>query len=211
MPSSRRFNAALAAVASALFALAAVAASPAAAETDSFGPAVGAPAPHDLALTNQNGAAVTLEAILAEADGGAVVYFSRALSWCPFCIAQAAGVHERLSEFADRGYAVAIVTTDTPEQLAEYAAEHETTAVLLADPDRAAIQAFGIVDPAFVDKKPGSRGYALPYPSAFVIAKDGTVAAKLFEADAYGDAKGYRQRITVDDVLTELDALADAA
>lgn len=176
-----------------------------------FGPDLGAPAPHPLALTDQSGAGTDLATILADADKGAVVYFSRSLSWCPVCIAQAAGVHERLDAFAERGYAVVIVTTDTPDTLATYASGEAQTATLLADPERAAIAAFDIRDPAFADKKPGSRAYALPYPSVFVVDKDGAVAAKLFEAEAYGDAKGYRARVSVDDVLAELDALADAA
>ncbi len=191
--------------------VAACVAAAALAQDAEFGPALDEPAPHDLALTDQTGAATDLSAILAAADQGAVVYFSRSLSWCPVCIAQAAAVQERLDAFEERGYAIAFVTTDTAAKLADYARDQSETGILLADPERAAIKAFGVLDPAFADKKPGSRAYALPYPSAFVINAEGVVVAKLFEAEAYGQAKGYRERITVDDVLTQLDALDSGA
>lgn len=185
---------------------------PAHAETGepAFGPAVGAPAPHDLSLVDQAGGAQSLEVLLStpQARNGVVVYFNRSLDWCPVCKKQTIDVDARLNEFTERGYAVATITTDTSEQLARFAERREIQSVLLADPERDAVRAFDVLDPVFADREPGSRGYALPFPSAFVLDSDGLVVARLFEIDSFGDRRGYVDRITVDVMLETLDGLS---
>ncbi len=185
------------------------------AETDiaAFGPEIGAPAPHPLALSDHTGAARSLEGVLAEAgaSNGVVVYFNRSLDWCSICKVQAMGVERRLDDFTQRGYGVVTVTTDTPEELAPFVEDREARGIYLADPEREAIQAFNVVDPVFADRKPGRRTYKLPFPSAIVIDAQGRVAASLLEGEGYGEKRGFRERITVDLMLETLDGLAKAS
>ncbi len=175
----------------------------AAASAEEPGPTLGAPAPHDLSAIDSTGAPRTFDDLAG--DNGLVVYFNRSLEWCPYCLAQAIDLNARAVEFEERGYGVVILTTDTPETLARAAARRDLTLPLLSDADSEIISAFNLLDPAFPE---GTRMHGLPYPATAVLGPDREVQALLFVADAYGEAKGYRQRITVDDVLAEIDAAA---
>lgn len=175
----------------------------AAAQGVEFGPAVGAEAPA-VALADQTGAARTLADLSGEK--GATIVFVRSLDWCPVCQRQLIDLDARAGEFAERGYPIVAVTTDTPEKLTTFADRRETSVTLLADSDRAVIRAFGVVDPAFADREEGHRFFALPFPSTFVLAADGTVVAKAHEAELYGQSRGYAERLSPEVILAAIDA-----
>lgn len=159
-----------------------------------------------VSAADQTGALRDFASLTGEA--GLVLYFVRSVDWCPICKGQVAGIEERLSDFEARGYRVAVATTDTPDLLADYVARSGSRLAFLADRERALVTSFNVADPAFLEphKSPDHKFYALPFPAAFVITPDGVVKAALFAAEAYGDQKGYRARITVDDVIAAIDA-----
>ncbi len=167
-----------------------------------FGPEVGETAPA-VSLRDSTGETRTLADLAGEA--GLVVYFNRSLDWCPICQAQTLEVDAVASGFAERGYAVAVVTYDAPEVLARFDARREVSLTLLSDRGSAVIDAFDIRDPVYDD--PGSRAYGVPYPIAFVLGPDGVVKAKLWHEAGLGEQRGYATRITPEDVFDTLDAL----
>ena len=167
-----------------------------------FGPQAGETAPA-FSLTDSQGETRTLADLAGE--NGLVVYFNRSLDWCPICQAQTLEVDEAASGFAERGYAVAVITYDAPEVLARFDARRQVSLTLLSDEGSAVIDAFDIRDPVYDD--PDSRAYGVPYPIAFVLGPDGQVKAKLWHEAGLGEQRGYATRITPEDMFDTLDAL----
>ncbi len=174
-----------------------------------FGPALGSK-PAASALLDQTGTARSLSELMG--TNGIAVYFVRAADWCPVCQAQMIDINARISEFEDRGYAVAVVTTDKPEELTEFAAKRDIAYTLLADTDSGLTRAWGLIDPA----NPGPRSYGfirhngLPYPATIVLNTMGEVTDRLLAEDLVGESGAYRTRVSVDEVLAALDP-GDAA
>lgn len=197
MPHVKSPLAALAAAAALAFSMSALGADEAA-----FGPEPGANLADVLVAPD----AMEMERTVAELAGenGLVLYFSRSVDWCPFCKAQALDINEHFDDFAERGYNVAILTTDAPRKLARYERRSEPRTTMLADPDSTIITALGLLDPSFPE---GHRSHGLPYPTTLVLSPDATVEAKLFLEETLGENGAFRERVTVDDVLGAIDAL----
>jgi hypothetical protein len=66
----------------------------------------------------------------------------------------------------------------------------------------AAIDAFGLRN----EKHVSGRFAGIPYPAAFIVKPDRTIAAKLFEADYTTNDKSYQNRPEVAAVLAAADA-----
>lgn len=166
------------------------------------GPAIGQRAPHDLALSDARGEVLT-HSQRAGANG-TVVVFVRSADWCPLCKRQLIGLNSSLDAFVERGYALVSVSTDTPEKLAKFTDRRGIGFTMLADPDSVAIDAFGVRDPAFPE---GHRAFGVPYPIGFVLNGDGVIVDKFYHVEGYGQAKGYRTRVSTEDVIAALDAM----
>lgn len=174
----------------------AAAASEAAAE---FGPAVGTAAPA-FSVIDAAGA----ERTLADLSGpqGVVIYFNRSLDWCPICLRQTLEVEADLAAFADSGWRVAILTYDSQDTLARVADQRALSVTLLADEDSAVIDAFDVRDPIYAD--PDHMAHGVPYPIAFAIRADGTIAGKYWHEAGLGDRRGYATRVSTSDVIADL-------
>lgn len=185
-----------------------LAVAPAFAQDDvaSFGPAVGASIADVITAPDSTGTTRTFADLVGE--NGLVLNFNRSVDWCPFCKAQTLAVDAAFPEFAARGYNVVVLTTDTPELLADYVAERSPQLILIADPDSTIITALDMLDPAYPE---GHRRHGLPYPTTLVLSPDGEVEAKLLLEDIYGEDDAFRQRIDVADVLAAIDALEDGS
>ena len=169
---------------------------------DTFGPAIGSTIPQS-PVRLADGSATELRALAGE--NGLVVYFNRSLSWCPVCIAQTIEIDAAQERFSERGFAVAVLTYDTPETLTGAALRHELDIALVSDEGSAVINAFGVADPVYAD--PDHRAHGVPYPVAFVISPDGEVLGRFLHAQGLGEQRGYAVRVSVDDVIAGLDAL----
>ncbi|MEM6554893.1 MAG: redoxin domain-containing protein [Pseudomonadota bacterium] len=130
----------------------------------------GTMAPEFSAVTSA-GEAVDLAGISGE--NGAVVVFSRSLDWCPFCKAQALELETVKADVEAAGWTMNVITYDTPEILAGFAAESELTYTFLSDTDSAMIDAFGLRN---TEMKAGSRFDGVPHPAIIYIKADGEVA-----------------------------------
>lgn len=193
---------AITSIAPGAFALSDGASGEAAQQADGFGPAIGSQVP-DIPVQRAGGGAVQLAELAGQ--NGIVVYFNRSLSWCPVCIAQTIEINAAREQFAERGYAVAVLTYDSPEVLAIAAERHELELMLLSDEGSAAINAFGVADPVYAD--PAHRAHGVPYPVAFVISPEGEVRARFLHATGLGEQRGYAVRVGIEDVLDGLDGL----
>lgn len=142
------------------------------------GPAIGAPGPSLLQVQDQTGAPRAFDNLVGE--NGMVLVFNRSVDWCPVCQRQTLGLEAVRADIEEAGYSLVIVTTDTPEELARFAARRSVGATFLADPDFAVIDAYNLRDPAF---PPGHRIHGVPVPSIFFLDAGGVVQAKLGDDD----------------------------
>jgi peroxiredoxin len=164
-----------------------------------FGPAIGHAAPA-FAVTDATG----VERTLANLSGpqGVVIYFNRSLDWCPICLRQTLEVEAAREAFEDAGWSVAVLTYDTQETLARVADQRQLSLTLLADEGSAVIDAFDVRDPIYAD--PDHMAHGVPYPIAFAIRPDGTVAGKYWHEAGLGGQRGYATRVSTDDVIAAL-------
>jgi peroxiredoxin len=168
---------------------------------DAFGLAVGETVP-GFTVMDATGAARTLSDLAG--PEGAVIYFNRSLEWCPICLRQTLEVEAALEAFEDAGWGVAVLTYDSVSTLARVADQRQLAVTLLADEGSPMIDAFGIRAPISAD--PDHMAHGVPYPLAFAIRPDGTVAAKFWHEAGFGQQRGYATRISTDDVIAVLTA-----
>jgi len=86
---------------------------------------------------------------------------------------------------------IAAISYDNVEILQDFSERHGIRFALLADPDSAVIDAFGIRN-TMVEK--GSFGDGVPFPGTYIVDADGVVTEKIFE-------KSYRQRQSAETIL----------
>ena len=156
------------------------------------GPAIGARFPTALDLPDQAGVKRDLAAL--QGAKGTVVVFVRSADWCPFCMRQLADVNQRLAKFESQGLAVASVSVDSVDEIADFHREQKIGYTMLADTDGAVVESLGIRDPAY---GPDSDAFGVPQPVIFVLDRHQVVRAKFAEP-------GYRNRPDLDRVLDEL-------
>jgi peroxiredoxin Q/BCP len=101
---------------------------------------IGQPAP-DFELPNHAGETVRLSELLAR--GPVVVAFYPA-DFTPVCTAQACMMRDEHERLTDAGITVVAVSPQPAESKARFRDRHDLSQIMLADPDRAAIKAFGV-------------------------------------------------------------------
>jgi len=173
------------------------------AQAEKLGSEVGAPIPHDLKVMTSAGVTTSFSELTG--DKGLALFFVRSVDWCPYCKAQAVDVNERIGEFASRGYNVAFVSYDAPAKQKPFVTKWKFKPALLSDEKIEIINAFGLRNESH---KEGSRFYGIPHPAVFIVQKDKTIAAKLYEEDFAVNDKSYRERPAVDLILEAIDGLA---
>jgi peroxiredoxin len=173
---------------------AALLATPAAAQTHNFGPAVGATLPA-ISAQDQTGAERTVASLAGE--NGLVLLVTRAADWCPYCQAQMIGLEGVRAQIEQRGWKLAAITTDTVEQLARFDQRRNVGYTMLSDEQARIVRQLDLLDPT---QPPGRRHNGLPVPTILFVSPQGEVRAKL------GDAN-YRVRSAPEVVLSTLDSL----
>ena len=160
-----------------------------------IGPPVGAHAPA-FSARDDHGAPRSLASVMGAK--GVVLVFFRSSKWCPYCLAQLLSLRDVTSPLAPRGYKLAAISYQPPEELAAFAQQRDITYTLLSDAGSKTIDAFHLRDPQY---KPGSMAYGVPQPSIFVIAPDGVVRAKLAN-------EGFKVRPDNGAILAAVDGLS---
>lgn len=157
------------------------------------GIAQGAKAPVNLALQDSDGKETTLAKQMGE--NGLVLMLTRSAGWCPYCKAQLIQTVQIEEDLAQRGYALASLSYDEPEVLADFKADQDIGFAMLSDPHSAMIDALGLRDPQY---GPDSKAYGVPRAAVLVLGTDGTVAAKHVSPD-------FRVRPQNENVLAMID------
>lgn len=164
-----------------------------------FGPAVGAEVPA-FSVTDASGAPRSLQDLAG--PEGTVIYFNRSLEWCPICLRQTLEIEAAIDSFEAAGWGVAVLTYDSEATLARVADQRQLAVTLLADEGSIVIDAFEVRDPIYAD--PDHMAHGVPYPIAFAIRTDGTVAAKFWHEAGLGQRRGYATRVSTEDVIAVL-------
>jgi peroxiredoxin Q/BCP len=112
----------------------------------------------------------------------------------PGCTVEACSFRDSWGEFEARGVKILGVSPDTSTSHAKFARKHSLPFILLADPDKKAIEAFG----AFGEKSMYGRKYMGVLRSTFVIDEKGIIAKVFPKVTPAGHAA---------EILAAIDAL----
>lgn len=164
------------------------------AQTHNFGPAIGVTLP-SFSAQDQTGVARSSREL--DGENGVVLLITRSADWCPFCRAQLIALEGVRPQIEARGWQLAAITTDTPQELARFAATRNIGFPMLSDEPAQIVRQLGLLDPT---QQPNSRHNGLPVPTILFVSDSGVVRAKL------GDAN-YRVRPAADVVIQTLDGL----
>ena len=83
-----------------------------------------------------------------------------------------------VKEIEKRGYKLAALSYDQTDVLQGFTEKRGLAFTLLSDPKSEVIDRYGLRDPAY---PVGNKAHGVPKPVIFIVARDGTIKAKLFE------------------------------
>jgi thioredoxin-dependent peroxiredoxin len=126
----------------------------------------------DFTLFDQDGNRVTLSGL----RGTTVVLYFYPRADTPGCTMQACGVRDHHAEYEGAGAAVLGISPDDVEALAKFSDKFDLDFTLLADPDHAVAEAYGV----WVEKKMYGKAYRGVQRSTFIVGADGRIA-RVFE------------------------------
>ena len=118
------------------------------------------------------------------------------------CTKEACDFTELLPRFKDSGAIILGVSPDTPESHKKFAEKHNLQVVLLSDPQKEVLKAYG----AWGKKKNYGREYEGVIRSTFLIDPDGKIAWKWKNVRVRTKRKGQEVR-HADQVLEKLESL----
>jgi peroxiredoxin len=144
---------------------------------EDLGPPVGSQAPTIGSPLDQTGRPRAMADLMG--SKGLVLMFFRSAAWCPYCQAQLMDMNTGVAEIEKRGYKIAALSYDLPPVTAGFAEKRGIAYTFLSDPKSEVIDRYGLRDPQY---QPGSMAYGVPRPIIFILAPNGTIQAKLFEA-----------------------------
>jgi peroxiredoxin len=143
---------------------------------DDLGPATGSRLPDIGTPLDQAGKPRSLPSLMGEE--GVVLFFFRSAAWCPYCQAQLIELNTGVADIEERGYRLAGLSYDAPDVLESFTVKRGLTYTLLSDPKSEVIDRYGLRDPQYAA---GSKAYGVPRPIIFIVSRDGTIKAKLYE------------------------------
>ncbi len=141
-----------------------------------LGPPIGAKVPDIGTPSDQTGTQRSLASLMGEK--GLVLFFVRSADWCPFCQAQMMDLNTAVAAIERRGYKMAGISFDSPQILSTFIERRSIKYTLLSDPKSEIIDRYKLRDPQYAA---GSFAYGVPRPVIFVLDRNGTVKAKLYE------------------------------
>ena len=172
--------------------------SPAHAQFDNLGSAIGSEIP-DFTLQDSEGNDVSYDVL--KGDKGLVMAFVRSAEWCPYCQLQLQDIGKHEDALNELGYNLVSVSYDSVAQLGTFDVKYDIPYVMVSDPESELIKAFGILNETV---EPESRAYGIPHPAIFVIHHPGIIAPKYYEED-------YKERPDMNDIITAIKKDATAA
>ncbi|QAY74532.1 thioredoxin-dependent thiol peroxidase [Agromyces protaetiae] len=151
-------------------------------------------APGDLApdftLLDQHGTAVTL----SELRGQRVVLYFYPEAMTPGCTTEACDFRDNFNSFASAGIKVLGVSKDDVERLERFAERDRLNFTLLADPDLAVQQRYGV----WGEKSLYGKIVVGSIRSTFIIGADGRIEKALYNVKATGHVARLRRDLGID-------------
>ena len=151
--------------------------------------------PPDFALTDQNGRTVRLSDYRGEKS--VVLVFYRG-SFCSICIDQIGNLKSLLSDAEKKRVQVIALSMDSREDangtlivMSKYPGTADFP--LLEDRNHEVIDRYGLYNPA--EFKPG-----IPYPTTYIINKDGTVTHRFLDPKTYERATNEKIRVALAEI-----------
>ena len=129
----------------------------------------GSPAP-DFDLTGDDGGRIRLSSL----RGKPVVLYFFSEAGSPTCTDEAIAFSRRIGEFAPLGVTVIGLSPDPPAVLAKFRKKNALAGLLAADPERQAIEAFGL----WGEKTLFGRTYMGVERNTFLIGGDGRIVQR---------------------------------
>jgi peroxiredoxin len=154
-----------------------------------IGPAIGTPLADVIMARDQSGADRDFASLTSR--NGMILIFSRSLSWCPYCMADARDWSGRVDQARGLGFNIAVATYDSIDTMRAFAERFDIRYPLLSDQGSSMIRALGIVNK---EHGPGSLGHGIPHPMVLVIDAAGTLRHRFSESH-------YSERAAKDAVL----------
>jgi thioredoxin-dependent peroxiredoxin len=132
----------------------------------------------DFTLPDADGTQVSL----ADHAGRKVIVYFYPAALTPGCTKQACDFTDNLDLLSGHGYDVIGISPDKPAKLAKFREQEALKVTLLADPDRAVLEAYG----AFGEKTMYGRTVTGVIRSTVVVGEDGKVERALYNVRATG-------------------------
>jgi peroxiredoxin Q/BCP len=154
-------------------------------------PDVGDTAP-DFTLLDANGAQVRL----GDFGGQRVILYFYPAAMTPGCTTEACDFSAAKPDLDTAGYTVLGVSPDQPSKLAAFTADSGLDVVLLSDPDRSTLTAYG----AYGEKQNYGRTVMGVIRSTFVIGPDGRIEKAWRNVKATGHVSRVLREIGVEEV-----------
>lgn len=148
----------------------------------------GTPAP-DFTLTSDQGKQVSL----SDYRGRKLVMFFYPAAMTPGCTKEACDFRDSLEPLRTAGYDVVGISPDSPEKLAVFVEKESLTYPLLADPDKAVLEAYG----AYGEKKLYGKVVVGVIRSTIVVSEDGTIELARYNVKATGHVASLSKQLKI--------------
>ncbi len=143
-----------------------------------IGPSAGADLGKLLNLSDQDGKPRDFASL--KGKNGMILVFSRSLSWCPFCVADARDWSTIAEQAWSHGVNITVVTYDPVDTLADFSRRFGIRYPLLSDTDSKLIKTLGILND---EHRPGSVAHGIPHPMVFVLDANGVLFERFSETN----------------------------
>ena len=139
----------------------------------------------DFTLASADGSKISL----SDLRGSKVILYFYPAAMTPGCTTQACDFRDNLASLRAAGYAVLGVSPDRPDRLAAFRDQQALTFPLLADPDRAVLEAYG----AWGQTQSYGKTVTGVIRSTVVIDEGGRVERALYNVKATGHVAKLRK------------------
>lgn len=144
----------------------------------------------DFTLPDDKGGQVSL----SDLRGRKVIVYFYPAAMTPGCTTQACDFSDNINTLHGEGFEVLGISPDSPAKLAKFRDKDGLTITLLADEDRAVMNAYG----AFGEKKLYGKTVDGVIRSTVVVDEDGTVSHAFYNVKATGHVAKLRRDLGLD-------------
>ena len=130
---------------------------------------------------------------LSELRGSRVIVYFYPAAMTPGCTTQACDFTANMDQFQSAGYQVVGISPDKPEKLAKFRAEVGLRFLLLSDPERETLNAYG----AYGEKQLYGKTVVGVIRSTFVINEKGVIERAMYGVRAKGHVDKLRRELDI--------------